>query len=482
MITKLVEALAARKMSALELVKHTIAGIERLDHRLNAVVVRDFARAQASAMAADAALARGERRPLLGIPITLKEAFNVAGLPTTWGNPQFKDYVATNDAVVVSRLKSAGAVIVGKTNVPAQLGDMQSYNDLYGTTNNPWDLGRTPGGSSGGAAAALAAGFGALGLGSDLGGSLRVPAHFCGVFAHKPSLGLIPERGHTPPAIVPVPRDSDLAVIGPMATSASDLMLALDVLAGPDEERAGIGYRLALPPPRHENLKSFRVLVIDCHPLLPTGNAVGSALARLAERLARTGVKVAHASPLLPDLAESARIFMRLWSSFRAAMAPPNVYAEMRSAATALSPDDASLAAERARGAVMSHRDWFAADVARARLRQQWRMVFQEWDVVLCPVMGVPAFVHDHSLPIEARQIAIDGKACRYRDAHLVWSELATTSALPATTVPIDLSDSGLPIGIQIVGPYLEDRTTIAFAEHIERTFGGFRAPPGYAD
>ena len=478
---ELIQALQARKVSSSELVEHMIARIEALDQRLNAVVVRDFQRAREAAKAADAALARGEGRPLLGIPMTVKEAFNVAGLPTTWGDPRFKDFVPQEDAVVVSRVKSAGAVILGKTNVPLQLSDLQSYNDIYGTTNNPWDVGRTPGGSSGGSAAALAAGFGPLSLGSDLGGSIRVPTHFCGIFAHKPSLSLVPDRGHTSPTSPPMLRDSDLFVVGPMSRAAADLALALDVIAGPDEGRVGIGFRLALRSARHDDLKSFRVLVVETHPLVPTGLAVRMALGRLSERLVRSGAKVGHASPLLPDLANSARIFMRLWSAFQGAVAPPKLYDQMRHSAEALSPDDNSLAAERMRAAVMSHRDWFAANTARARLRWQWSILFREWDVVLCPVMPIPAFPHDHSLPIEARNIVIDGKGYPYRDSHLVWSELATSSGLPSTVLPIDRSETGLPIGVQIVGPYLEDRTTIAFAELLEREFGGFAAPRDYA-
>jgi amidase len=226
-----------------------------LDQRLNSVVVRDFERAREAAKAADAALARGEGRPLLGVPITIKESFNIAGLPTTWGIPQFKDFIPKEDAVLVSRVKSAGAVILGKTNVPLLLSDFQSYNDIYGTTNNPWDPGRTPGGSSGGSAAALAAAFGSLSFGSDIGGSLRVPAHFCGIYSHKPTLGLVADRGHAAPPNPPLPLEGDLAVVGPLARSAADLAQALDVVAGPDEERAGIGYRLALRPARHEELK-----------------------------------------------------------------------------------------------------------------------------------------------------------------------------------------------------------------------------------
>jgi amidase len=478
---ELVEALQARRISASELVEHTIARIDVLDRQLNAVVVRDFERAREVAKTADAALARGERRSLLGVPITIKESFNIAGLTTTWGIPEFKDFVPSEDAVLVSRVKSAGAVILGKTNVPIRLLDWQSYNDIYGMTNNPWDLGRTPGGSSGGSAAALAAGFGPLSFGSDIGGSLRVPAHFCGIYAHKPTLGLVPDRGSSPPPFPALQKDSDLSVVGPMARSAADLALALDVVAGPDEDREGVGYRLALRPARHDDLKSFHVLVIDTHPLMPTATAVRTALDGLSQRLARAGAKVAHSSPLLPNLADSARLYMRLLYSGQGANSPPALYDEMRGSAEVLAPGDMSLAAERTRGAVMNHREWVAARTARARLQQQWSMLFREWDVVLCPVAPVLAIPHDHSSPQEARRIEIDGKAYPYLDAFFVWPGLATAPGLPATAAPIARSQTGLPIGAQIVGPYLEDRTTIAFAELVERELGGFVPPPGYA-
>jgi amidase len=254
---ELVEALAKRRVSSRELVDSAIARIEALDSKINAVVVRDFDRARAAAAAADAALAKGERRPLLGVPITVKEQFGVAGLPTTWGNPKFKDWRPEVDALAVQRLKAAGAIILGKTNVPVALRDWQSYNDVYGTTNNPWDLSRSPGGSSGGSAAALAAGFVSLEFGSDIGGSLRAPPHFCGVFSHKPSLDLVPQRGSGPPQTPAIPVRGDLAVIGPLARSAADLALELSVAAGPDELTEGIGYTLALPPPRHDRLADF---------------------------------------------------------------------------------------------------------------------------------------------------------------------------------------------------------------------------------
>jgi amidase len=470
-------ALAAGKVSAIEATDHVIARIEALDRSINAVVVRDFDRARDAARKADAALARGEQRPLLGIPMVIKESFDIAGLPTTWGIPDFKDWVAKEDALCVSRLKAAGAVILGKTNVPLLLGEWQSYNEIYGTTNNPWDLMRTPGGSSGGSSAALAAGFGPLSFGSDIGGSLRTPAHYCGVYAHKPTLNVIPPRGHRIPNTVQ--RESDLAVVGPMARSADDLDLALAVTAGPDEEGNGIAYGLALPAPRHARLQDFRVLVIDEHPLLPTAHAVRTALGLLAERLAKAGAKLAHTSPLLPDLGESAKLYMRLLLAALAERWPAETYADAQATAEALSSDDRSLFAERSRGAVLSHREWAAADMARIKLRLQWRALFREWDVIICPSMPTPAFPHDHSTPMSARVIDIDGKQFPYFD-QLVWPEIATTPGLPATAVPIALSETGLPIGMQIVGPLFEDRTPIAFAALIEREFGGFVAPPGY--
>jgi amidase len=474
--TELVALLAARQVSAAELCEHAIERIEALDKQINAVVVRDFERAREAAKAADAALSRGERRALLGIPMTVKEAYNVAGLPTSWGIPAGKDWRPKEDAVAVARVKAAGAIILGKTNVAQSLNDWQSSNPVYGTTNNPWDLTRTPGGSSGGSAAALAAGYVSLELGSDIGGSLRTPAHFCGVFAHKPSFGLVATRGHSPPNVPALPVENDLAVIGPMARSAADLALALGVVAGPDEETNAIAYRLALPPPRHDALKSFRVLIVDSHPLIPTARAVSAALDALAERLAKVGAKVSRASPLLPDLAEAARIGTRLLSAFVGAFFPIELFRQLEDAARSLSAADESLAAIRVRASVLSHRDWIAADIARVRLRRQWREFFREWDIVLCPPMPTTAFPHDHEPNQAARHIDIDGKPYPYRDQG-VWPSVATVAGLPATAAPIARSEAGLPIGVQIIGPFLEDLSTIRFAELMEREFGGFTPP-----
>jgi len=431
--------------------------------------------------AADAALARGDQRPLLGVPMTVKESFNAAGLPTTWGIPQARDFRANDDALILARARRAGAVLLGKTNVPIVLADWQSYNAIYGVTRNPWDLERTPGGSSGGSSAALAAGFAPLELGSDIGGSLHVPAHFTGVMSLKPTLGLVPSRGHAPPGAPPLPRNDDLVVVGPMARTAADLALLVYVIAGPDELTTGVGYRLALKPSRHEQLARYRVLMIDSHPLVPTATPVRAALERLADRLARSGVKVERSHPLLPDLAEAARIYMRLLLSFSAAFWPPALYEELKNSGAAFSADNDSLSAARARGIGLSHRDWVTADIARTRLQQQWRALFAEIDIVLCPPMPVTAFAHDHSAQQHERRLEVDGKPYPYLDVGLVWAGPATSAGLPAAVVPIDRGESSLPIGVQIIGPYLEDRTVLAFAAAIEREFGGFVPPPGYA-
>jgi amidase len=479
--TELSAALKAGKVSAVELAHDVIARIERHDARINAICVRDFARGLEAARAADDARARGESKPLLGLPMTVKESYNVGGLPTTWGFPAQKNFTPPEDALSIARVKAAGAVVLGKTNVPLALGDWQSFNDIYGTTSNPYDLTRTPGGSSGGSSAALAAGYGPLSLGSDIGGSLRVPAFHCGVYAHKPTFALVPPRGHTPPPLPPLPVDRDLSVIGPMARCAADLSLLLDVIAGPDPLDAGRAYQLALPLPRQSELKEFRVLLLDTDPVLPTDTVVRGAIRELGGRLAKAGVAVERSSPLLPDFAASSRLYIRMLFSFLAASFQPEIYAGARDAASKLAADDSSLAAERLRGIALSHRDWLMADGGRARLRAQWRELFKSFDAVICPVMPTPAFLHDHSTDQEQRHIVIDGNKHPYLD-QLAWPGIATLPGLPSTAIPIGLSPQGLPVGVQIVGPWLEDRTPLKLAELIEREFGGFVPPPLFND
>lgn len=446
----LVRDLADRKVSALELAQAAIARIEARDGAVNAVVVRDFDRALKAAKEADAALTRGERAPLLGLPMTVKEANHVAGLPTTWGMEHWKAWRAPADAVGVARLKAAGAVILGKTNVPPMLADWQSDNPVYGRTLNPWDPGRSPGGSSGGSAAALAAGMVPLEFGSDIGGSIRVPAAFCGVFGHKPSYGIIPLRGHQPPGVDSA--DVPLAVVGPMARCAADLDLALGVLAGASSDEAA-GWRLDLPAPRHRRLADFRVLILDHHPRAAVDAEIVGALQRLGDQLEALGARVDRHTELLPDLDEAQTVYGAILN-----------VAMTRGQPGARAP---------------SAHEWMDLVDAQLAIRRQWARLFEGFDVVLAPAHGSLAFPHDPNPDMGARTLVLNGEAGRYFD-QLAWPGMATLANLPATVAPIARSVAGLPIGVQIIGPYLEDRTPIAFAGLLEREFGGFVAPPGY--
>ena len=443
--TELVGALARREVSALELCDAAILRIERRDVEVNAVVVRDFERARDQARAADVALAAGERRPLLGLPMTVKESFNVAGLPTTWGFERARDLRPTEDAVAVTRLKAAGAVILGKTNVPVGLADWQSVNPIHGRTLHPLDPKRTPGGSSGGAAAALAAGMVALELGSDIGGSIRVPAHFCGVFGHKPSHGLLPSRGHDFPGF-PSGAPSPLAVIGPLARSARDLGLALDVLAGPDVDQAA-AYRLELPPPRRECMADARVLVFTAHPSARTSDEVSAAVQAAADGLARAGATVQDGIALLPDLASLHRVYLAALLTLMTRGMPGGT------------------------APVISAHEWLGLLDVRARLQAHCREVFAAWDVVLMPAFGTAAFEHVDEPEWSRRVLPIDGQATPYGD-QTAWAGLASFIGLPATVAPFATTPDGLPIGVQIVGPHLCDRTTIAAAGWLQTLRG----------
>ncbi|MFS7879443.1 amidase [Streptomyces asiaticus] len=473
---ELAAALRAGEVTSAELTDEAIARIERDDKAINAICVPDFDRARAAARDADQARARGEDRPLLGVPVTVKESYNVAGLPTTWGMPPHRNYLPAEDAVQVSRLRAAGAVVLGKTNVPMGLQDIQSFNEIYGTTNNPWDHGRTAGGSSGGSAAALASGFGALSIGSDIAGSLRTPAHFCGVYAHKPTLGLVANRGMAPPTAPALPAALDLAVVGPMARTARDLTLLLDVMAGPDPLTLGVAHEVTLPPARHERLRDFRVLVLDDHPLIPTGSAVRAGVHRVADALVDGGARVERHSPLLPDPTEAAVLYTHLLFSGFSGSFPLEAYERLRAQAAGLDADDQSLDAARLRGMAFSHRDWIEADNRRELHRHGWRQLFTEFDAVVCPITPTPAFPHDHNPDLLERRIDIDGTDYPYLD-QLVWAGVATMPGLPATAIPATRSPEGLPVGVQLIGPALEDRTPLRLAELLEQKIGGFQAP-----
>ncbi len=474
--TDLAGAIRDRRIGCRELFDVYLARAERFNPGLNAVVAWQVERARQRARAADEALARGENwGPLHGIPMTIKESFDVEGLPTTWGNPLWKDKVAAANAVLVERLLHAGAVIYGKTNVPLMLADSQSYNDVYGTTNNPWDATRGPGGSSGGEAAALAAGLGALGAGSDIAGSLRNPAHYCGIYAHKPSWGLIPTRGHSPTgALTP----TDISVVGPMARHAEDLALAMPVLAGPDGPQE-TAWRVELPPPRHRRLGEFRVAVWTDSPLCEIDASVAERFEAALSTLVRAGVAVDRRARPTIDEAEHHRLFMTLLRAATASRLNDADFAAQQAIATTVAPDDSSFRAMMARGATLGHRGWGIANEARTKLRYLWRDFFGRCDVLLAPIAATAAFAHDHDPDRDRRLVPVNGKLLPYAD-QLFWAGLASLSYLPATAAPLGLTAAGLPVGMQIIGAEGEELTTIEFARLLAAEIGGFVAPPGY--
>ncbi len=431
-------AVRNRDCSALEACDAAIERIEKLNGPINAVVVRDFDRARSAAKQIDASRTRDDKRPLLGVPMTVKDSHDVAGLPSTWGMPMFKDLAVHQDGIAVQRLKAAGAVILGKTNIPVALADWQAVNPIYARTVNPHDHARTPGGSSGGGAAALAAHMIPLEFGSDIGGSIRVPAAFCGVFGHKPSYGIVPLKGHgfpgTDGAEVP------LAVVGPLARTVTDLSVALDVVAGPLE---GSAYRLELPPARHDKLSDFRVLVIDNHPLAALDASVREPLHKLADALQRMGAKISRSANELPDLAAAQQDYVAMLMTVTSRGTPGG------------QPIDA-------------HR-WLDLGDKQMRLTRQWRAVFEGVDVVLAPAFGVPAFAHDDNADWSQRRLTINGEPTPY-GVQLAWPGIATFPGLPATAVPIAKTKEGLPVGVQVIGAPYGDRTTLAFAHLLEQS------------
>ncbi len=474
--TELTSALRSGAVGSLELTEAFISRIETHDGELNAVVVRDFERARQAARRADETRStRSDPAPLRGLPITIKESYDVAGLPTTWGFERFAENVAERDSIVVAQYRAAGAILLGKTNVPVALADFQSYNPIYGTTNNPWDHTRTPGGSSGGAAAALAAGLTALEAGSDIGGSIRNPAHFCGVYGHKPSYGIVPQQGHALPGMVASP---DLAVCGPLARSAEDLALAFEILAQP-EPLVAPGWTLTLPASRRERLTEFRVAIWPTHGIAPVAAEVEARVRHFGESLRRAGVTVSDSARPDFDVAKEHETYLSLLNAELGATLPPTQRATAARAAATSDPEDRSNATVMTRATVLSHAEWLAHHHRRERLRYVWREFFRSWDILVCPQMPTTAYPHDHR-PFVERTLRVDDREQAYFD-QLFWSGLATASYLPSTVFPTGLSRDGLPIGLQAIGAAFDDRTTLAFSRLVAQELGGFVAPPGYA-
>ena len=466
-------AIRNRSISATEMLEYFLARVTKFNPELNAIVVEDFDRAREFAKKADKALARDEVwGPLHGVPMTLKESFDVAGLMTTRGNPIWKHNRADTDALPVTRLKQLGVNLFGKTNVPYNLADMQSYNDIYGTTNNPWDLSRSPGGSSGGSAATLAAGMTGLDAGSDIGGSIRNPAHFCGVFGHKPTWGLLPPRGHATPGAL---SQSDLTVIGPLARSAADLEVATLAMAGPDEIQSA-GYQLALPPCPHPTLAGFRVAVWRNHELAPVTEETRKRIDAVAQAVEEAGGTVDYEARPNIDLAAAHDNYSLLLTAVMSSRNSAEEYDKLKVKLN--NPETSEDHQALLRRQLASYRDYALANEERTKSRWAWHEFFKSWDVMLMPVMPTPAFEHDHR-PAYERTLQVDNETRSYFDG-VFWSGHAINNYLPATVVPTGAVGAGLPIGIQVVGPEYGDLKTIGFARLLEAAGFGFVAPPGY--
>ena len=449
---ELTRAIRQGELTSSELLEIYLERIKRYNSAVNAVVAMDVAKARARAVQADKALARGELwGPLHGLPMTVKDAFEVVGMPATAGDPEFKNHMPTQNAIAVQRLIDAGAIIFGKTNMPFHAKDLQTFNKVYGTTNNPWDLTRTPGGSSGGSATALAMGFTPLELGSDIAGSLRIPAHFTGIYAHKPTFGVVPRYGHFPPLPGKVtPRTMPgrpLFVAGPMARDTDDLELAMDILTTPGKSDVDVSRPQLLPGPQ-KPLQDFRVAVwfTDPYPEAEVDAQVMPVLLNTVNQLRKAGVQVDENARPGIDLRESLMLFLDIYYQMAKLPLP--------------------------RELVMRQK----------KMQTRWAKFFESYDVLLAPVTPTAAFLHDQTQPKEARELMINGKHRSYMASNFAWTLMAVVSGLPATAAPVGLSGSGLPVGIQIIGANLEDRKTIAFAKELSKLVGGFVAPPAYTN
>jgi amidase len=468
------EAILDKKISAVELLDNTLRRIDRYNPAINAIVWQCRDQALARARHADEALAHGKPwGPLHGLPITIKEAFAYQGSPNTWGMPALKDVKSPRTAVAVQRLESAGAIVIGKTNVPVMLGDYQTANAIYGTTNNPWDVTRTSGGSTGGGAAALAAGLGCLTLGSDLAGSIRIPAHFCGVYGHKPTLEIVSADGFKPGPWDGSPGvPMDLAVVGPLARSARDLALALNAIGGPQGDMAK-AWHWRMPAPRQKRLEDFRVGYVLDDPFAPVASDVGRLYDNVLGELSRAGAKMERGWPEGVDPPTELTTFQYLLF----ALVNSDVTSEQREKLRARAEKDPADVAAAA--AVEPHGRWLRETQRRLAFRALWQKYFETHDVFLCPAAFCAAFPHDPTEPMEKRVIETPEGPRPYLDIGR-WACSAALSGLPATVAPVGRTDADLPAGVQIIAPMWEDGTAIEFAAWLADLVGGFAEPPGF--
>jgi amidase len=470
---EMVHALDERRISAVELLDLHLERIAQCNSVLNAIVTPNEAAARQRAAAADRERADGAHQPLLGLPLTIKDCIDVAGLCGTAGVPDFANRYPEQHAPLATRVLAAGAVLLGKTNVPPFAGDWQANNPIFGRTLNPWDHERTPGGSTGGGAAALAVGMTPLEFGSDIGGSIRVPAAFCGLYGHRPSETAVPRNGHFPGS--PAPNVAFvLGVQGPLARSAGDLELALDVIAG--SEPGEDAWHLNLPPARGSRLADYRVALLPPIPWLPVDDEIMAASESLATTLRRAGAIVGTAQPdALGDLRDYVQQYLAILSVMTSQGTPEE---QRRQEAEALRASGDPFDTAQADGLVASAHDLMAWLGQREAWRAAWRAFFRDWDVLVAPITLTPAFPHT-DVPCHERRAVVNGHAYPYL-WYVVPPALATLPGQPATAFPVGLSRSGLPLGLQAIGPYLEDRTPIRFAELVAEEIGGFTPPPDY--
>jgi len=469
-------ALRDGQISATAVVEFLLERIARYNPQLNAIVIPNYGQARWRAAEADATRLRGESfGPLHGLPLTIKDSIEVAGLRTTAGIIARAEVVSVEHAPLAQRLFDAGGILLGKTNVPPYAGDWQADNPLFGRTNNPWDLSRTSGGSTGGGAAAVAAGLTPLAFGSDVAGSIRVPAAFCGIYGHRPSETAVPHAGHIPGPSLPNPA-LVMAVQGPLARAAADLELALEVIVGPvvGEE---VAWHLAFPPARHNSLVDFCVAILPPVAWLPVDFEIAAALDDLALRLGRLGATVAAAQPEGFDLWKHQEVYASLLHAVVFSELPDDRRAQMVQRLR-LSSDP--LAPAQVFGLTATAAQFIGLHAQRERYRAAFRDFFRTWDVLLAPVTITPAFPHiGQETTFSSRTLQINGESVPYSRLQ-VYPGLASLSGQPATAFPWGRTQSGLPIGLQAIGPYLEDRTPITFAALLAQAFGGFVPPPGY--
>ena len=471
---ELARRIAAKELSASELLQVYLERVDRYNEALNAIVVEDRETATQRAASLDNTTSAA---PFHGVPMTIKESFNVTGMPTTWGNPDWADNVAEEDAEAVKVFNGLGVNLFGKTNVPLALADFQSYNDVYGTTGNPYDHSRTPGGSSGGSAAALAAGLTGIEAGSDIGGSIRNPAHFCGVFGHKPTWNLLWMRGHAPPG--DMRSTPDISVIGPMARTAEDLDIALRALAGPDEIAAR-GVKLDLPSLEGRSVSDLKIAVWSDDVMCPVSVEVRKRVELVADALRELGATVHDDARPTFSSEHSHDTYERLLHATMASRMPDADYESLKKYVASLNPEDDSRGARVFRAQVSSFKDWGEANELRHQLRWTWHEFFKDYDLLISPIMPTAAFPHDQA-PFSARKLRVDNEDRPYFQ-QVFWAGLTGVSYLPSTVIPTGLNEDGLPIGIQIVAPEYGDLLSIGAAAALEGQGFRFVPPSAYVE